>query len=215
MTLKPTEKKRKHNVYKINQNEIFRKNRNGSGKISFCSVSNTSTRLQLSVVIQTTRTGTTLCKLMETWIFLLPWKRINFYAKRAACDNVRTVWFHQTKRVCNEAADQHYIHSLLQAFSFLKYFHSNHSLLQNYISGRKEAVHIKYVSGLGLRVKLDTFQLSLVFQYQVSNLVLQPLSGCHLREHVWALSAALFYWCSSQRTLLHKAMSSQTCTKLL
>jgi len=39
----------------------------------------------------------------------------------------------------------------------LKYFHSNHSLLQNYISGRKEAVHIKYVSDLGLRLKLGAF----------------------------------------------------------
>jgi len=32
----------------------------------------------------------------------------------------------------------------VQAFSVLKYFHSNHSLLHNYISGGKEAVHIKY-----------------------------------------------------------------------
>jgi len=39
----------------------------------------------------------------------------------------------------------------------LKYFHSNYSLLQNYISGRKEAVHIKYVRDLGLRLKLGTF----------------------------------------------------------
>jgi len=45
----------------------------------------------------------------------------------------------------------------LQAFSALKYFHSNHSLLQNYISGRKEAVHIIYISDLGLRLKLGTF----------------------------------------------------------
>jgi len=37
----------------------------------------------------------------------------------------------------------------------------------------------------------------------------------HKSEHVWALSAALFYWFSSQRTLVHKAMSSQTSTKLL
>jgi len=45
----------------------------------------------------------------------------------------------------------------LQAFSVLKYFQSNHSLLQNYISGCKEAVHIKYVIDLGLRLKLGTF----------------------------------------------------------
>jgi len=44
-----------------------------------------------------------------------------------------------------------------KAFGVLKYFHSSHSLLQNYISGRKEAVHIKYVSDLGLRLKPDTF----------------------------------------------------------
>jgi len=34
---------------------------------------------------------------------------------------------------------------------------SKHPLLQNYISGRTEAVHIKYVSDLGLRLKLGTF----------------------------------------------------------
>jgi len=38
-----------------------------------------------------------------------------------------------------------YIYSLLEVFSGLKYFHSNHSLLQNYPSGRKKAVHIKDV----------------------------------------------------------------------
>ena len=31
------------------------------------------------------------------------------------------------------------------------------TFLKNYISGRKEAVHIKYVSDLGLRLKLGTF----------------------------------------------------------
>ena len=63
------------------------------------------------------------------------------------------------------------MHSLtVQAFIVLKYFLSKHPLLQNYISGRKEAVHIKYVSDLGLRLKLGTFQLSLVYRYQVSNL---------------------------------------------
>jgi len=71
------------------------------------------------------------------------------------------------------------------------------------------------VSNLGLHLKFDTFYFSLVFQYQVSNPVQQPLSGYHLSEHVWALSATLFYWCSSHRTLVHKDMSSQTCTKLL
>jgi len=30
-------------------------------------------------------------------------------------------------------------------------------MLQNYISGRKEAVHIKYVSDLDLHLKLRTF----------------------------------------------------------
>ena len=49
MTLKPTETKTQ--CLKINRNEIFRKNRNCFGQIS---VSNTSTRLQLSAVIQTT-----------------------------------------------------------------------------------------------------------------------------------------------------------------
>jgi len=39
--------------------EIFRNKQNGFGQIS---VSHTSTRLQLSAVIQTTRTVTTLCK---------------------------------------------------------------------------------------------------------------------------------------------------------
>ena len=36
-------------------------------------------------------------------------------------------------------------------------------------------------------------------------------------KYVWALSAALFYWCSSQRTLVHKDMSSlaEACTKHL
>ena len=48
------------------------------------------------------------------------------------------------KRVCTEAVDKHCIYSLLQVFNVLKYFHSNHSLVQNYISGRKEAVHNKY-----------------------------------------------------------------------
>jgi len=76
---------------KINRNERFRKKRAGFCQIS---VSNTSCRLQLSAVIQTTRTGTTLCKLVETWIFLLPRKCTNIYAKHTACDNVRTVWFH-------------------------------------------------------------------------------------------------------------------------
>jgi len=32
-----------------------------------------------------------------------------------------------------------------------------YSFLQNYISWRKETVHIKYVSDLGLRLKLGTF----------------------------------------------------------
>ena len=31
----------------------------------------------------------------------------------------------------------------VQALSVLTYFHSNHSLLHNYVSGRKEAVHVR------------------------------------------------------------------------
>ena len=61
MSLKLTETKTQ--CLKINRNETFRKNRNRFGQIS---VSNTATRLQLSAVIQTTRTGTTVCKLVET-----------------------------------------------------------------------------------------------------------------------------------------------------
>jgi len=61
MTLKPTETKTQ--CLKINRNKIFRKILNRFGQIS---VSNTSTRLQLSAVIQTARTGTTVCKLVET-----------------------------------------------------------------------------------------------------------------------------------------------------
>jgi len=43
------------------------------------------------------------------------------------------------------------------SFSVLIYFDSNYSLLHSYISGRKEAVHIKHVSDLGLRLKFGTF----------------------------------------------------------
>ena len=49
MSLKLTETKTQ--CLKINRNETFRKNRNHFSQIS---VSNTSTRLQLSAVIQTT-----------------------------------------------------------------------------------------------------------------------------------------------------------------
>ena len=152
MTLKPTETKTQ--CLKNQPKWKLRKNRNRFGQIS---VSSTSTRLQLSAVIQTTRTGTTVCKLVETWVFLLPWKCINFHAKHTGlwqCMN-NMVPSNETRLYWSCCRTLHLL--TVQAFSVLKYFHSNYSLLQNYISGRKEAVHIKYVSDLGLRLKLGTF----------------------------------------------------------
>ena len=66
----------------------------------------------------------------------------------------RYPWFHQAfaMKLLTNIAFTHC--SRVHCF---KCFLSKHPLLQNYISGRKEAVHIKYVSDLGLRLKLGAF----------------------------------------------------------
>jgi len=152
MSLKLTETKTQ--CLKINRNETFRKNRNHFGQIS---VSNTSTRLQLSAVIQTTRTGTAMCKLVETWIFLLPWKCINFHAKYTGYDNVWTIWFHQTKRVCTEAAAEHYICSLFKrSLSWNVSTVTTHCCITIFQGGKKQFA-LNMVSDLGLHLKLVTF----------------------------------------------------------
>ena len=151
MTLKPTEMKTM--TKKSTEAKYF-----GKTQTDFCqiSVSNTSACLQVSAVILTIRNwhhivqtsgNLNFSSTLEMHVFRQNIQLVTMYKQYGSIqgylETCRYPWFHQTfvmKRLTNIA--------FTHCSSVWKYFLNKHPLLQNYISGRKEAVHIKYVSDL-------------------------------------------------------------------